>query len=150
MRAVRVTHYGQMTNTPTFAVTLDGETADTLEGLRCNARMPGSLILVNIFDVPDGTTIAEATYLGGLARRGYEKVEQAQATLYFWLADHELPHLPPRISACTPGPTPLNREQIADVLEQLAQHPNYQGQRLGVPADDDSMVVLGYDGTIEP
>lgn len=150
MRALRTTAFMDTHHEPLTTVVLEPGLRFSAEEALAYLRTPGTLVLHDIFDVPDppngeweetpedaGAAIVVAT-TDALARIDAD-VEKNMAIMYFYNAEA----LRVATEAVFPtAPAPLSVEQIKTVFEQLATHPNYNGQHVHAFTEEGHQVNL--------
>lgn len=87
------------------------------------ARKPGQFVVIDEFE-HDGS-LNEAIPVGMRRMEDSAADELNQAIGYHWNGQ-VLSHA--RQMLANPGPSPLSVEQTREMLDQLANHPNYHGQ----------------------
>lgn len=134
MKVIRQTLWGHPHRADSPAVTMVARFCDlqnpekAVEDLQ--RALPGGFIVTEIFELPDGVGIAEATFEGLKRLRKNEEDERNQAILYHYTVENYLPKLIETGVAFNSRPHPLDAEQIAAVFEQVAKHPVYKKQTL--------------------
>lgn len=109
--------------------------------------VPGpAFIAFDLFDFDGDLAAATAEAMKRMAAR--TRAEQDQAIGYHWNGEM-LSHA--RAMLMNPAPAPLTVEQMTDMLEQLAEHPNYAGQLVTtcvVDDDNNATVFEMKDGSV--
>lgn len=135
MRVLRTNAYIEADSSPVTAVMRDCDLADTIESaehqLVSSNPTPGVLVINEVFDAADDTSIREASVMA-LARVNTER-EKYMALMYHWVGD-VLASVTPTGTLMMDKPTPLDSESMRVVFDQIKQHPNYQQQ-----------IVVGFD-----
>lgn len=127
MRVLRSSCFVDMVHPPLTTVVRDKDIRDTLESAAISSQQPGTLVVHDIFEMPDHATIQHAT------RKAMQRIdlkrEQNMAVLFFWSLGH--------FRLLTKGgtlfmdkPAPLTPEDIRYVFEQLKVEPSYNDFRL--------------------
>lgn len=108
--------------------------------------VPG-LIIHDTWEMPDGeleAAIAEAM----MRADKREEAETHMATLYFWTAAW-LTRMKEGAPIMTEKPNPLTRDDLVTVLQQLADHPDYNHhQVITLSGIDGTLVHLKTDGLV--
>lgn len=130
MRVMRISHFASMFAPPLTMVLRDSDVTDTFESIHTGyeQKSPETFVVSDIFDMPDGTGIADATIEA--TRRmddAQKRREQDMAIRFFWVAQmlpmmHEGGHI------ISDKPAPLTGEELAYCEERVARHPNYKHQ----------------------
>jgi hypothetical protein len=99
-----------------------------------------SLVVFDLFDVPEATSIVEATFEAQRRMEATGKTERHMATMFHWDAM--------AIEASRPGgvvsmtkPSPLPEADVRYVLIKLSRHPAYGGHAVVAICDD--WTILG-------
>lgn len=151
MRALRTTAFIHPDQPPLTTVVIEASLRVPIEQAAEGMRsQPDVLVITDIFDAPNPprgeweATPEDAGAATVLAtteamRRMDEDVERNMAILYFYngaalrvVREAVIPTLP----------APLTVEQITTVFEQLAYHPNYNGQHVNAFTEDGHQVNL--------
>lgn len=150
MRALRTTAFMDTHHEPLTTVVLEPGLKFSAEEALAYLRTPGTLVIHDIFDVPNPPggewegTVEEAdeaivvATTDALTRMDAD-VEKNMAVMYFWNAEAL------RVateSVFATQPAPLTVEQIKTVFEQLATHPNYNGQHVHAFTEEGHQVNL--------
>jgi hypothetical protein len=138
MRALRTSAFMSPNHEPLTTVLVEPSLKGTIEEAVVHLRTPGTLVIHDIFDVPNPPIGAweatpedagAATVLATTEamRRIDEAAERNMAVMFFYNAA--------ALRVATAGvfptaPAPLTVEQIRTVFEQLATHPAYDGQHV--------------------
>ena len=150
MRVLRITLW--VSPDPKDAITtifLDRDVKASLEETLTNLKSTTQegLVLADIFEAPDGSSLKEA---GGLAwgrlRTAWER-ETNQACLFFH-AVRTFNMLTPTGMMVTTQQAPLTGVEIQEVLEQLARHPARDGRGALVLSNEGTAIELSKDGKI--
>ncbi len=133
MRALRITIFPRPVrgSTPVTTVIRDIDVNEPLEWIRNRTEVVDHRVLVlsDVFDLPDGTSIVEATL--SAERRIRKDTERHMATLFHWDAMSLEISSPTGVISST-MPAPLDEDDVRYVLEVLAKHPAYRGQAVVV------------------
>src|SRR5581483_6835880 len=124
MRVLRCAVYPNPTDPPVMTVARDCDLTDTIESAQHRLITPGVFVAFDVYEMPDGTDIKEATFEAG--RRTTAEMhlrEFNQALSYHWNGA-ALRRVREGGILMNDKPAPLSAEECATVLTQLAQHPN--------------------------
>lgn len=139
MRILRQSAFASPDMPPVTTMIRESDAPDTLESVRERMLAPDLLVVSDIFETEDLVTEVEMV-AEGMARIDAER-ESNMAVLYF----HDLEALritKPGGLLTTNRPAPLSEDQIRVVLDQLARHPNYEGQTVVVHDENMKPVTL--------
>lgn len=150
MKFIRVSGYaaahpGQWVREPMTLIVAADDLAVTPAEYATQMRMPGMFVVLDEFE-HDGP-LEVATVVGMQRLSEAAEVEFNQALAYHWNGAM-LAHATAVLA--NPGPTPLTVEQTSAMLEQLANHPNYNHQvvQCYIETDEGLALVQMHDGTI--
>jgi len=133
---------------PMTTIVRDIDMTEPLENVRDGAEAldRSALVISDLFDLPDGTEILQATLEA--ERRIRKDAEKHMATLFHW--DAMACEATVRGSIISPTiPAPLGEEDVGCTLEALAKHPGYKGQSVVVICEDWTILVM-RDGVVLP
>lgn len=140
MRALRSSLYANPYEPPVTTVLLESDAADTLESGTHRVRVPGGLVIHEIFET-SADDIETATLEAIKRQLANGEQEAHQAMLFYWSV-LTWQRVTPGGTILMDKPAPLSREEIAEVFEQLAQHPEYESYRIISHTRDGKPVLL--------
>lgn len=109
-------------------------------------NQPGVFMVHDVFDYPDGP-LDNAIALGMMRTEERQRREDDMATLYHYTGD--LLRAMKDSGVVGSRPAPLSADEIATVLKQLADHPDYDHQTLVVPSGEEGVIVEMKDGIVK-
>ena len=149
MRALRSSLYVSAYEPPVTTVAFESDFTDTLESAIYGLRVPGGLVIHEIFDT-DAPDIVTVTFEATQRQRANAEQEAHQAMLFYWTVS-QWRIVAPGGTLFMDKPAPLARDEIVEVFEQLAQHPDYDNFHVVTHTRDGEPVTLAngkvQDGT---
>lgn len=138
-------HPGQWVREPMTLVVAADNLAVTPAEYTTQMRMPGLFVVVDEFEHEGPLEVATVVAMQRLVDAA--EVEFNQAMVYHWNGAM-LAHATAVLA--NPGPTTLTVEQTSAVLEQLANHPNYNHQvvQCYIETEEGLTLVQMQDGTL--
>jgi len=143
MRVLRTTIFPRPVKgaAPVTTIVRDVDMTEPLEKVRDGAEAldRSALVVSDLFDLPDGTEILQATLEA--ERRIRKEAEKAMAVLFHWDAM--------AIESTRPGsvisptfPAPLGETDVRYTLAALSRHPGYRGHSIVVICDDWTVLAM--------
>lgn len=152
MKFIRVSGYsaahpGQWVREPMTLVVAADDLAVTPAEYATQMRMPGMFVVMDEFEHEGPLEVATVVAMQRLSEVDVAETEFNQALAYHWNGAM-LAHATAVLA--NPGPTPLTVEQTSAVLEQLANHPNYNHQivQCYIETEEGLTLVQMQDGTL--
>lgn len=138
-RVLRTSFYGTDALPPLIGVVTEHDVVDTLESCALALQTPGALLIWEIFE----TRAKSSVEFSLEALKRIDKLaEQNMATLFFYYGGHLRRVKEGGILAPTKN-SPLTRDQIVHVYEQLADHPDYKQQTiLGLTSEGEEVCLV--------
>jgi hypothetical protein len=113
-----------------------------IEEMPRQMRMQDFPVLFDLFYMPDGVDIQQATFEAMQRMRARASIERNMAILYFWFTRSLLRVLTPGGMWQAKDPAPIGADDVAFVFQQIAEHSGYRGQTLRTASNDGFIVVM--------
>ena len=130
MRILRSSLYPPIPLPPITTVVRASDVLYSLEAVQEDLidKSIGTLVIFEIFEMPDGVTIEQAALEAERRRIAKVQREKDQAMLYYWSLMH-LRRLNPHGIMMSDRPAPLDAEEMKAVYFQIMRTKEYQNQR---------------------